>query len=483
MKQIIFYCILLLPLNLLAQENVGIGTDNPQGKLHLETNSGVSIPQLRLTETGFDYARIKFENDQNPGVYWDIAGLADSIAQNSKLNFYFKSPEATGDRLTILGNGNIGISKTSPEARLDIKGGSWNLEGGSTGDLRIGTSTYNMRFGVATGGGGAGIGRIFTGQGVNNLIFGTNDTRRMVIHESGNIGIGLDNPVAKLHVNGDMRVNNLAGSGDRNVMVDSNGKFKIGGSGAGDTDWTETGTLVYTTKTARLLTTTTQGPVTNTFYIDMNSGGIDRWSTLGSSAPYGSTLNLQGSSSGDLFMVEGGGNVGIGGPANSKLTVTGNDNNGTTASLEIKTISGTMLVDDNELDVLGQGRKLHINANSDNPVTIGTYYIPSDYLLAVDGKIIAEEVRVQMSGDWPDYVFKEDYHLKSLKEVESHIENHGHLPGIPSAIEVEKEGLTLGEMQRKMMEKIEELTLYVIELDKENALLKKELQAIKKSIK
>jgi len=264
MKNIILFCLCMLPISLLAQENVGIGTSNPEGKLHVKTNSGLSLPQLRLTEIGNDYARLKFENDQNPGVYWDIAGRNDSTAQFAKLNFFFSSPEATGDRMTILGNGDIGIGNTSPEARLDIKGGDWNLEGGAAGDLRIGNPTHNMRIGVATGGGGAGIGRIFTGQGVNRMIFGTDDTRRMVIYEDGNVGIGLDNPLTKLHVNGDFRVNGLSGTGDRNVLVDSNGKFKIGPLG-GDTDWSESATHVQTLKTARMLTSTTSGPVTNNF--------------------------------------------------------------------------------------------------------------------------------------------------------------------------------------------------------------------------
>lgn len=101
-----------------------------------------------------------------------------------------------------------------------------------------------------------------------------------------------------------------------------------------------------------------------------------------------------------------------------------------------------------------------------------------DYKLVVDGKILTEEVRVQNSLDWPDYVFSENYTLRSLEEVEEYIETNHHLPNIPSAAEVEENGIILGEMQTKMMEKIEELTLYLIQQEKrieylEN-LLKKE---------
>ena len=89
------------------------------------------------------------------------------------------------------------------------------------------------------------------------------------------------------------------------------------------------------------------------------------------------------------------------------------------------------------------------------------------YALNVDGKIIAEELRVELSSNWPDYVFANGYKLKSIKEVEAHINEKHHLPGIPSAKEIEEEGLMVGDMQKRMMEKIEELTLYIIELNKE----------------
>ncbi|GLR17144.1 hypothetical protein [Portibacter lacus] len=90
-----------------------------------------------------------------------------------------------------------------------------------------------------------------------------------------------------------------------------------------------------------------------------------------------------------------------------------------------------------------------------------------DYRLAIDGKIIAEEVKVQLSTAWPDYVFDQDYKLQSLEELEKEISVLGHLPGVPSAEEVAKEGIMLGDMNKILLEKIEELTLHVIALKKE----------------
>jgi hypothetical protein len=88
------------------------------------------------------------------------------------------------------------------------------------------------------------------------------------------------------------------------------------------------------------------------------------------------------------------------------------------------------------------------------------------YALAIDGRIVCEEVLVQDSANWPDYVFATNYPLPSLQTVESHINTHHRLPGIPSAAEVETDGFSIGRTQMQLMEKIEELTLYIIEQDK-----------------
>jgi len=83
--------------------------------------------------------------------------------------------------------------------------------------------------------------------------------------------------------------------------------------------------------------------------------------------------------------------------------------------------------------------------------------------LDVNGTIRATEIIV--ATDWADFVFSKDYVLPSLDEVKNHIEEHKHLPGIPSEAEVKENGVALSEMTTKMMQKIEELTLYVIQQD------------------
>lgn len=83
----------------------------------------------------------------------------------------------------------------------------------------------------------------------------------------------------------------------------------------------------------------------------------------------------------------------------------------------------------------------------------------------VNGIIRAKEVKIEATG-WADFVFAENYKLPTLAEVEKHIKEHKHLPNIPSEAEVTENGISVGEMQAKLLQKIEELTLYVIEQNK-----------------
>lgn len=106
------------------------------------------------------------------------------------------------------------------------------------------------------------------------------------------------------------------------------------------------------------------------------------------------------------------------------------------------------------------------------------------YKLAVNGKAIFTEAKVKLYANWPDYVFYEDHNLMPIAKLEKFISANHHLPNIPSAEEVkEKEGFELGNMNVKLLEKVEELTLYIIELNKATEELKKENVKIKETLK
>ena len=112
------------------------------------------------------------------------------------------------------------------------------------------------------------------------------------------------------------------------------------------------------------------------------------------------------------------------------------------------------------------GTGLGIRISSSGSVGIGTSNTYS-YMLAVNGSAIFTQAVVKLNANWPDYVFKKEYQLPSLKSVEEYVRTNNHLPGLPSADSVQKGGLDLGSTQAKLLEKIEELTLYTIELQKQ----------------
>ena len=103
------------------------------------------------------------------------------------------------------------------------------------------------------------------------------------------------------------------------------------------------------------------------------------------------------------------------------------------------------------------------------------------YSMFVTDGIVTEEVVVKLKADWPDYVFKPAYRLMPLEELEAFIGNNQHLPNVPSANEVANEGQKLGENQKVLVEKVEELTLYLIQLNKELQAAQAKIEALEAS--
>jgi hypothetical protein len=98
--------------------------------------------------------------------------------------------------------------------------------------------------------------------------------------------------------------------------------------------------------------------------------------------------------------------------------------------------------------------------------------------LEVKGKIIATEVLIQNMDDFADFVFDKNYRLPTLNEVKTYIKDNGHLPDIPSSEDVKIKGMSLVEMQVKLLQKVEELTLYTIKQQDEIKSLKEKLEKL-----
>jgi hypothetical protein len=112
---------------------------------------------------------------------------------------------------------------------------------------------------------------------------------------------------------------------------------------------------------------------------------------------------------------------------------------------------------------LSDNGKVSIGLDPNLPTTLN-----GNYKLYVAKGIMTEKIKVALesTASWADYVFEADYNLMTLNEVERFISEHGHLPNVPSAEEVVKEGIDMAEMDANLLEKIEELTLYMIEQSK-----------------
>jgi hypothetical protein len=109
---------------------------------------------------------------------------------------------------------------------------------------------------------------------------------------------------------------------------------------------------------------------------------------------------------------------------------------------------------------MATGQLLLCNANPTG------YAFKGNRTLNVIGGILADSVRVALSTKWADHVFEKDYQLQPLPELEEYIKSFGHLPGIPKQKEVETNGIDLAAMNTKLLEKVEELTLHIIALEK-----------------
>ena len=185
--------------------------------------------------------------------------------------------------------------------------------------------------------------------------------------------------------------------------------------------------------------------------------------------------------------INGTGNLGIGTNIQAtKFHVSGEENYNWVSTVENELSNGHMVYtgynnvimtyginitggknDSNSLDLLVGNDKFLVRG--DGNVGIGT--VNSSERLLVNGKIRAKEIEVE-TAIWPDYVFSDSHNLTSLTGLESFISSHKHLPEIPSAKEVEKEGISLGEMNRLLLKKVEELTLHLIRQEKEINTLK-----------
>jgi hypothetical protein len=352
---------------------------------------------------------------------------------------------------------NVGIGTTTPLQRLHVKGpvrldpvaasgdAVISMYGGTTNDQSY-IYFYNQLSAVTP--------RAYFGYSApSDYGVWSKGSTSLYLNDAG-LGIGISNHTQKLHVMGNIygeAPNNTSSANLRLIAGASNtasiqfyhdvntpsfsGSF--GFSGAGSSSWVS-------------------GTITT-----LNPDGMG----ISNSLPLTKLHILSGQDAG--FGATNNGYIMNGPVTGANLVIDNNEilarSNGRKSDLFLQNDSGNVVLCAAEQGAVGIG----VNTGAS---------IPAGYLLVVDGKVLSEEVKIQLSQDWPDYVFDKKYKLPSLDELKKFIASNHHLPNIPSAAEIKKNGIELGDMQKRTMEKVEELTLYILELKAEIDALKKDLQ-------
>lgn len=389
--------------------NIGIGTTNPAGPLHIY-NAGE--PSLWLQSSGHQWGILT-----NP--YW--AGNGFSIYDAT----------VGSSRLLIDASGRVGINTITPQSTLQVMG---TLFAGSSGD-----STGGFYYGGPTNGLIVGKYSDAPWPGLNGLYVGGNALL------CGNVGIGTTNPYSRLHVysTGTMRPSNST------------------------TNPTQTGIIVQGAANTALCLGASESPS------DQYAGWIQMRHALEANdifplslQPNGGSVGIGTTSPGQSLDISNDVpfQVRLGHSGASPVysyDIGRNGNNGyfyffgNQANYTGYIFSG----------VDGERMRIAIGGN----VGIGT--TSPNEKLCVNGKIRAKEIIVETTG-WSDYVFAEGHQLQSLAEVEQHIKTAKHLPGVPSAKEVSEKGVSVGDMQAILLAKIEELTLHQIAQERELSALR-----------
>jgi hypothetical protein len=420
----------------------------------------------------------------------------------------------------------VGIGTLTPDYKLHVVSGNSSLlkiENSTalnnlvTTDLFFKTGTWYTG-GIKTIGTGTNVARIgiftFAGSNPGDLL------ERVSILDNGDVGIGTNAPAYKLDINGRPRIRQVGGN-TAGIWYNKSDNTEYTFAGIrSDTVWGlyESGyKFNFDMKNSRLAI----GAVLPQYPLVFTHTLGDKISLYGGAgAPnadhYG--FGIQGSlmqlftptSTSDIAFgygrsaaftervrIKGDGTVGIGTTTPStKLQIIGGVDAGFATHGYIQlgpTNGGNLVIDNNEILARNNGLETDMWIQQDDGnlllcglglggVGIGVSTgagLATGHALSVHGKIIAEELRIQSYATWPDYVFEKEYQLISRVDLREAINVNKHLPGIPSAKVVEEEGLLVGDMQKRMMEKIEELTLYILELNDKSMQQQAEIDKLK----
>ncbi len=385
--------------------------------------------------------------------------------------------------MALFGQGLHGISLINDEPAIGFNNyynGGWKvLSTGYSGMMTVSSTTGNIQFSTFP-------------SGAKNAV--VTPTTRMTILQNGNVGIGTDAPGSLLEIKGGNETlggNLIFTSGTQSIQFANPGTtpqsmMNMFPSGTQNPDrMVIAHSPSYQDWGLRYRDTSDQfdfiGSGTSRLAINLSSGFVG----VGTATP-SSALHVVGTETlaGSLKFTSSAQSIQFANPAANPAPMIYMFASGTTNTKRMVIAHSTAYstwglryadTTDQFDFVAGGASRMAINLGNGN---VGIGVETPVYRLEVCGTIRANEVRVETG--WCDYVFEKNYKLKSIDELEQYINDNKHLPGVVPASEVEKEGLKVAEMNKAMMEKIEELTLYVIQLSKDNKKLQDQIDALKK---
>ncbi|MFZ4058952.1 MAG: hypothetical protein ACOYKE_12485 [Ferruginibacter sp.] len=427
-----------------AQVSISSDGSAPHSSAMLEvksTTKGLLLPRssnATITAISTGKSGLLMYDTTNSQVMLNVSGGAGTWRPLLDTRTWIRSV-ANGRNYTYTLD-SIGIGTTVPSTKLQI----WSINTGE--QLRLGDYSPQISFYSLISSGIQQAG--FVNATGGDMKFGTaptntrgramirvNGADRLIVDSTGNVGIGTTSPDALFDVYS-------ATSGEIMRVGYNSPQISFYSNGASG--------IIQT------------GYVNATGY-DMKLGTV-----IGNTA--GRVILRTGGT--DRVTVDSTGYVGMGiGSPETRLHLSGGQdcglNNTSNGYLMIGAINGNnIIIDNNEIMCRNAvASSSLILQNDGGTVRIGSVAVPTGYTFAVDGKAICTEMRVQLSAAWPDYVFDDQYQLLNFNQLRNYITENKHLPNIPAAKEVQNSGIDLGEFQRKSIEKIEELTLYILQLE------------------
>lgn len=397
-----------------ANTNVGIGTTSPSTRLQI-TSASSGTSGVRLTN------------------------LTSSTATTT----------GNGKALSVDSSGNIILTPVLNTATSSTN--IYNTNGSLSSARTVSLNNFSLNFNSTTAGG-------------NLFINGT----------TGNVGIGNTSPTSALDVNGIFKSRSVLATNTANSATSFSSSLEylknsnVFGVGYEMTDLGLSGATRRMLNFYDLHAWSNEVSMNDDLFIlnVVDRNNKERLSFYGNksggSSNGKSNFVINDKNESEIFKIidEGNNNISLQmGKANSRFILGGYGDYVPGLPHKFVVQNGSALIEGNILTSsnIGIGTSSFVDGND-------------SYRLSVDGAVRAHRVRVYTT--WADYVFEKNYNLPTLEDVEKHIEENGHLKDIPSAKEVEEKGIELGEMNKLLLQKIEELTLYMIEMKKEINTLK-----------